>query len=172
MGWSPVIGAPTLPESPITALLTGHYTHVPLLQGSNHDEGRFFVGLNFDVLQGHPMTRAQYPHVVTGQFGAANAEKILARYPLRHYRSPDLAYAAVFTDADFSCPALFADDFTQRSKVYAYEFSDPSPPNDFGTTSVSRWAPRTAPNCSTCSSGSRSWTRSRRSPGRSSGCPI
>jgi para-nitrobenzyl esterase len=132
MGWSPVIGAPTLPESPITALLTGHYTHVPLLQGSNHDEGRFFVGLDFDVLQGHPMTRSQYPQVVSAQFGAVNAKKIIARYPLRRYRSPDLAYAAVFTDADFSCPALFADDFTQRSQVYAYEFSDPRPPNDFG----------------------------------------
>jgi para-nitrobenzyl esterase len=132
MGWSPVIGAPTLPTSPISAFLTGHYTHVPLLQGSNHDEGRFFVGLDFDILQGHPMTRQQYPQVLTAQFGAAHARKVIARYPLRHYRSPDLAYAAVFTDADFSCPALFADDFTQRSQVYAYEFSDPSPPNDFG----------------------------------------
>jgi para-nitrobenzyl esterase len=132
MRWSPVISVPTLPRSPITAILTGHYAHVPLLQGTNHDEGRFFIGLEFDVLQGHPMTRAQYPTVLTAQFGATNGKKVLARYPLSHYRSPDLAYAAVFTDADFSCPALFADDFTQRSHAYAYEFSDPSPPNDFG----------------------------------------
>jgi para-nitrobenzyl esterase len=131
MGWSPVVGAPTLPESPITAFLTGHYTHVPLLQGSNHDEGRLFVGLGFDILQGHPMTRQQYPQVLTGTFGAANARKVIARYPLRRYKSPDLAYAAVFTDSRFSCPALFADDFTQRSQVYGYEFSDPNPPNDF-----------------------------------------
>jgi para-nitrobenzyl esterase len=131
MSWSPVISAPTLPESPITAILTGHYTHVPLLQGSNHDEGRFFVGLEFDAL-GHPMTRAQYPKVLTAQFGTTKAKKVLARYPLKHYKSPDLAYAAVFTDSEFSCPALFADDFTQRSHVFAYEFSDPSPPNDFG----------------------------------------
>jgi para-nitrobenzyl esterase len=130
MGWSPAIGAPTLPESPITAFFTGRYAHVPLLQGSNHDEGRFFVGLEFDAL-GHPMTRAQYPEVVTAQFGATNAKKVLARYQLAHYASPDLAYAAVFTDAEFSCPALFADDFTQRSRVYGYEFSDPDPPNDF-----------------------------------------
>jgi para-nitrobenzyl esterase len=131
MGWSPVVGAPTLPESPITAFLTGHYTHVPLLQGSNHDEARLFVGLGFDILQGHPMTRQQYPQVLTGTFGAANARKVIARYPLRRYKSPDLAYAAVFTDSRFSCPALFADDFTQRSQVYGYEFSDPNPPNDF-----------------------------------------
>src|SRR5260370_36823955 len=129
MGWSPVIGAPTLPESPITAFLTGHYTHVPLLQGSNHDEGRFFVGVGFDVAQGHPMTRQQYPQVVAAQFGATNAKKILARYPLAHYRSPDLAYAAVFTDADFSCPALFAADFTQRSTVSAYNSRPPTPPH-------------------------------------------
>ena len=132
MGWSPAAGSPTLPESPITAFLTGHYTHVPLLQGSNHDEGRFFVGIGFDLLQGHPMTRQQYPQVLTGTFGAANARRVIARYPLRRYKSPDLAYAAVFTDSRFSCPALFADDFTQRSQVYGYEFSDPSPPNDFG----------------------------------------
>jgi para-nitrobenzyl esterase len=132
MAWSPAISAPTLPESPITATLTGHYTHVPLLQGSNHDEGRIFVGLEFDLLQGHPMTRKQYPLVIAAQFGAANAKKVIARYPLTRYKSPDLAYSAVFTDADFSCPALFADDFTQRSQAYAYEFSDPRPPNDFG----------------------------------------
>src|SRR5258708_5665808 len=77
MGWSPVIGAPTLPESPITAFLTGHYTHVPLLQGSNHDEGRFFVGLGFDVAQGHPMTPHQYPPASPPPFSPPNPTTIL-----------------------------------------------------------------------------------------------
>jgi hypothetical protein len=44
--------------------------HVPLLQGSNLDEGEFFVGIEFDLLAGHPLTAAQYRQVVTGQFGA------------------------------------------------------------------------------------------------------
>jgi para-nitrobenzyl esterase len=129
--WGPVTGGRTLPVSPLSAFQSGRYLHVPLLQGTNHDEGRFFVGFEFDITQGHPMTRKQYPMVLTAQFGAKDAQKILRDYPLKKYPSPDLAYAAVFTDAQFSCPALLADSLTSHSGVYAYEFSDPHPPNDF-----------------------------------------
>jgi para-nitrobenzyl esterase len=129
--WGPVVSAPVLPRSPITAFLRGRYAHVPLLQGTNHDEGRFFVGLEFD-LPGHPITSKQYPALVKAQFGAKAATAILATYPLRAYPSPDLAYSAVLTDSTFSCPALGADELAATSGVYAYEFSDPDPPNDFG----------------------------------------
>jgi para-nitrobenzyl esterase len=132
-GWGPVVGGRTLPIQPATAFATGRYAHVPLLNGTNHDEGRFFVGFGFDAL-GHPITAAQYPALLTAQYGAAAAAKIEARYPLSAYPSPDLAYAAVFTDASFSCPALLADNLASRSGGYAYEFSDPNPPNDFGVT--------------------------------------
>ena len=40
----------------------------------------------------------------------------------------------MLTDALSSCPALTADTLAVRSGVYAYEFSDPDPPNDFGVT--------------------------------------
>lgn len=129
--WGPVVSAPTLPAAPITAFLTGHYDHVPLLQGTNHDEGRFFVGLAFD-LAGHPITKKQYPVLIKGQFGAKVGARVLAQYPLSAYHSPDLAYSAVLTDSGFSCPGLGADDLAAGSGVYGYEFSDPNPPNDFG----------------------------------------
>ncbi len=129
--WGPVTGGATLPESPLAAFESGKYLHVPLLQGTNHDEGRFFVGFEFDVAEKHPMTSKQYPSVLTAEFGAKDAKKILGVYPLKKFPSPDLAYAAVLTDSEFSCPALLADSLTSRSGVYAYEFSDPNPPNDF-----------------------------------------
>lgn len=129
--WGPVVSRPTLPKAPITAFLTGRYDHVPLLQGTNHDEGRFFVGLEFD-LAGHPITKKQYPALIKGRFGAKVGAQVLAKYPLSGYRSPDLAYSAVFTDSSFSCPALGADALAAGSGVYGYEFSDPNPPNDFG----------------------------------------
>jgi len=132
LSWGPVTGGFTLPVDPIKAFGTGRYLHVPLLQGSNHDEGRFFVGIEFDLLAGHPLAAAQYPKVVTAQFGAKNAKKVLAHYPLSAFKSPDLAYAQVLTDSEFSCPALLTDILTQGSGSYAYEFSDPHPPNDFG----------------------------------------
>jgi len=132
LSWGPVSGGFTLPLSPLRAFETGRYLHVPLLQGTNHDEGRFFVGIEFDVLGHHPLTAAQYPHVVAAQFGAKAAPAIIAHYPLRAFASPDLAFAKVLTDSEFSCPALLADILTARSGTYAYEFSDPAPPNDFG----------------------------------------
>jgi para-nitrobenzyl esterase len=132
LGWAPVSGTPTLPAQPSTAFADGRYAHVPLLQGTNHDEGRFFVALEYDGF-GRPITTAQYPAIIQASYGAS-AAAVLAHYPLSGYASPDLAYAAVFTDSAFSCPALQADHLTERSGVYAYEFSDPSPPNDFPLT--------------------------------------
>jgi para-nitrobenzyl esterase len=131
LSWGPVAGGFTLPLSPLSAFEAGQYLHVPLLQGSNHDEGRFFVGLEFDA-QGHPLTAAQYPKVIAAQVGAKAAPAVLAHYPLSAFASPDLAFAKVLTDSEFSCPALLADILTQRSGTYAYEFSHPAPPNDFG----------------------------------------
>jgi para-nitrobenzyl esterase len=42
----------------------------------------------------------------------------------------------VLTDSGFSCPALRADELTRRSVMYAYEFSDPNPPDDFNLTTL------------------------------------
>jgi para-nitrobenzyl esterase len=132
-GWGPVTGTPVLPLQPSSAFAAGRYAHVPLLQGTNHDEGRFFVGFEFDAL-GKPLTAVQYPQVLTAQFGAAAAARIQAVYPLSGYASPDLAYAAVFTDSAFSCPALDADLLASRSGVYGYEFADENAPDNFGIT--------------------------------------
>jgi para-nitrobenzyl esterase len=132
LAWGPVVGGFTLPVDPIKAFETGHYLHVPLLQGSNLDEGEFFVGIEFDLIGGHPLTAAQYPKVVTAQFGATHGKAVLAHYPLSKFPSPDLAFAQVLTDSEFSCPALLTDILTQHSGNYGYEFSDPHPPNDFG----------------------------------------
>jgi para-nitrobenzyl esterase len=134
LGWAPVVGGPVLPVQPAQAFADGHYNRVPLLQGTNHDEGRFFVALEFDVA-GKPLTAAQYTQIIQSSYGA-RAPQVLALYPLSAYASPDLAYAQVFTDSAFSCPALQADQLTSRSGVYAYEFSDPNPPDNFNFTTL------------------------------------
>jgi para-nitrobenzyl esterase len=133
-GWSPVAGTAVLPLQPAAAFAAGRYSHVPLLQGTNHDEGRFFVALSYD-LAGDPLTAAEYAQVIQASYGAS-AAAVLAEYPLSGYASPDLAYSQVITDAGFSCPALQADELAQHSGVYAYEFSDPDPPDDFNFTTL------------------------------------
>jgi len=126
--WSPTDGGPTLPLQPPQAFIAGRYNHVPLLQGTNHDEGRFFVALQFDA-QGSPLTAAGYPGALAAIFGPTAVSFIAGEYPLADFASPDLALAAVQTDGEFACPALLADRLAAGSGVYGYEFSDPSPPN-------------------------------------------
>jgi para-nitrobenzyl esterase len=132
-GWGTVPGSPVLPVPAATAFATGRYIHVPLIQGTNADEGQFLVGFEFDA-QGRPLTAAEYSTTVQALFGASLTPQILAHYPLSAYPSPDLALSAVETDYGFSCPALQADDLLSAGKVYGYEFADPAPPNPFGIT--------------------------------------
>jgi para-nitrobenzyl esterase len=129
-GWGLVSDTPALPLPTATAFQTGRYAHVPLIQGTNHDEGRFFAGFEYDYL-GKPITAAEYPQILTAEFGASAAAGIQTTYALSAYPSPDLAYAAVFTDSNFSCPAFQADRAAWRSGVYGYEFADENAPNDF-----------------------------------------
>lgn len=133
-GWGPVTGTPVLPEQPSTAFADGQYDHVPLLQGTNHDEGRFFVAFAYDYT-GNPLTAAEYTQLAQATFGPG-APLVLAEYPLSAYASPDLALSAVLTDEGFSCPAVRADQLTEGSVSYGYEFSDPNPPVSFGLTTL------------------------------------
>jgi para-nitrobenzyl esterase len=53
----------------------------------------------------------------------------MQEYPLGNYPSPDLAAAAVITDATIACPALEMDKLLQHYvRVWAYEFSDENAP--------------------------------------------
>jgi para-nitrobenzyl esterase len=131
--WSPDTGSRTFPARPADAFASGRFNHVPVLQGANHDEGRFFVALQFDA-RGAPMTAAEYPAQVAGLVGAAAAPRVLAQYPLSSYPSPGVAFATVRTDEQFSCPALQADQLLARTGAFGYEFNDPNPPNDLGVT--------------------------------------
>ena len=88
----------------VQAFETGRYLHVPLLQGSNHDEGRVLRRDRVRRACGHPLTAAQYPGVIAAQFGAKAAPAVLAHYPLSAFASPDLAFAKVLTDSRVQLP--------------------------------------------------------------------
>jgi para-nitrobenzyl esterase len=53
-----------LPTSPMQAFASGQFNRTPVLQGSNHDEGRFLVAMLFD-LRGAPLPAAAYPAVLS-----------------------------------------------------------------------------------------------------------
>lgn len=133
----PVSGTPLMPLAPSDAIDAGKFNHVPVLQGSNHDEARLIAALSFDLLAG-PLTADQYPQQIQTMYGS-NAQTVLDQYPLASYDSPDLAWAAVVTDDQFSCNALRTDEalVAQHVPVYAYEFNDQTAPPFINMTEVS-----------------------------------
>ncbi len=91
------VGGTDLPVAPEQAVTAGNYTKVPILIGTNHDEGRTFA-------QGEAnLTEAQYVQYVQTTFGTL-APQVLSRYPWSAYHGPHpytAAYAigAIETDA-------------------------------------------------------------------------
>jgi para-nitrobenzyl esterase len=145
-GFAPNTGGCILPLPLATALTTGVYNHVPVLEGTDQVEGRLLIALVFDFL-GSPLTAAQYPtalqelaEILVGQVGLIPgtpglgnpdliAQEIEDEYPISHYATPEEAFATVFGDSSFSCPARLADQLLSLSvPVFAYEFNDANAP--------------------------------------------
>jgi len=132
-GYTPNIDGEFLPLSLGTALATGQFHHVPVMQGSNHDEWRLFTALDFDLTPaGHiPNNETAYEAALATLVGPA-APLVAAQYPLGSFPSADIAFAAAGTDVVFACPALGADlSMSQFVPLSAYEFSDKNAPQDF-----------------------------------------
>lgn len=143
----PNVDGVLIPAEPVVALATGQFNHVPLLLGTNRDEGRLFIALDFDLNPNvGPLTAAGYPAAVTGiaaaaveEGGGSNptlveeiAEEILKEYPLSGYASPDLALSAIFTDSAFSCPANLGRQLAAlHVPTFGYEFNDENAPMVF-----------------------------------------
>jgi para-nitrobenzyl esterase len=131
-GYTPNIDGEFLPLSLGAALATGQFHHVPIIQGSNHDEWRLFTALDFDLTIG-PIGNNQtaYEAALASLVGPA-APFVALEYPLASFPSADLAFATAGTDAVFACPAYGADlSMSQFVPLSTYEFNDENAPQDF-----------------------------------------
>ncbi|MEU7554339.1 carboxylesterase family protein [Streptomyces sp. NPDC044571] len=128
-------GTTLLPVEPRRALEQGRFHRVPVIQGTTWDEMRIFLGQN---LAAYPVAdEAGYRARLERSFGASAARAIAARYPARAYPTPALAFAAVLSDASFTCPALRDSRALARHvPTYAYRFSDRDAPNFTGLPEV------------------------------------
>ena len=121
--WFPVVEGVVLPQSAEQAFTAGKFIHVPLINGSNHNEGTLFVAF------GKPIDEAGYKARVQGFF-RSQAARVMEEYPLTAYPNGSEAWAAVFTDSFFSCPVRRSTRaLASQDSVYAYEFNDPKAPN-------------------------------------------
>ena len=122
--WSPVYATPVLPLTLKAAFEQGRFNRVPLLAGTNHDEGRLFISVASPT--GKPVTLIQYWGGTGLLTGALKSRRVLTEYPFRTYGTPALAFSTMFTDAVFSCPAETMNTAVSSFvPVYAFEFHDP-----------------------------------------------
>ena len=107
----------------------GAYDHVPMLVGTNLNEGRLFVFLFDELPHLSALTPAEYTAYAQQTFGS-NASSVLAQYPISAYGATDLAKGQLVTDGYFACPAEYVADHASATggHVWRYEFADPNPP--------------------------------------------
>ena len=124
--WSPVMDGHVIPRQPVEAFAAGQFNKVPVINGSNHDEGTLFLAF------AEPNTPQQFEQRTRERMGKA-ADRVLAEYPLKNYPTPAQAAAAILGDSVFSCGIRKASELmsAQQVPVYQYEFNDPNAPNFF-----------------------------------------
>lgn len=124
--WSLAYGGPVLPESTDVALAHHHVHHVPVIVGSNHDEGTSFIYGAYEA----PIPPMLYKAAIAHHFGPeAPVAQITRRYPLSEYGGDvRRALSTAFGDGAFSCAVHLAGrELSATQPVYAYEFNDPRP---------------------------------------------
>jgi para-nitrobenzyl esterase len=129
--------APTVDHFVLTntvgaSIKAGTFNHVPVIEGSNHDEWRLFVAQT--ELAAGPLPAAGYVAAIQRTLGvsAAVANGLAAQYPLTAFASPSLALSALGTDAIFACNARkVTDGLAGQVPVFQYEFADENAPQNF-----------------------------------------
>lgn len=116
--WGPVWGDPVIPEHPIAAFDASHHARMPLMAGTNREEGRLFALL----VQG----QRSYEARLRQDFGPWQA------LVTRHHDRPGpyrQRYAQAITDGRFAWPAeRLRRACAGAMPVFAYEFAEAHPP--------------------------------------------
>lgn len=118
---------------PITdALKAGEYNRVPVINGTNHDEGNLIAGFMFD-LSGAPLAAKEYKKALQSigsfiprvGFTDAAIPAIAKTYDPAKYKVPGLAAAQVITDGVIACPAYESNRIMAKySPTFEYEMAD------------------------------------------------
>jgi para-nitrobenzyl esterase len=118
------------------AFASGEFNRVPVISGTNHDEWRLFVALDYDFAGNPILNSTAYDSAVTNLWGQDLGPSVVALYPFAGYSSGGEALGASGTDGIFACPVRNANQLLSKFvTTYAYEFSDenaPPSPSLFG----------------------------------------
>ena len=118
VSWGPIIDRVEVPDQPRDLYRLGRFTKVPIIIGTNGDEGWTFVDRSFPAGLDVP----GYENVVRNEFGAI-ASVVLRRYPASAFPSPKDALSQLTGDAEFVCEARRVARLVSRARVPVWVYS-------------------------------------------------
>ena len=124
----PVVDGWVLPEEPGAMVAGGKQHNVPLLIGSNREEGNLFV-FGADIMGSLlKMSVEEYQGKIREYFGQY-ADEVLAMFPVNQRLDIQKQLSRIFTVFDFTSVARFAarSQAGRGQKVYLYQFSKTPP---------------------------------------------
>ncbi len=127
----PVVDGWVLPDEPGALFAQGMQHDVPLLVGSNTDEGNLFTSL--DSRKFERLSVEDYRRKVKEYFGL-KAEEILKMFPVNEQEDVKTALSKIFTAFDFNAAARFAAACVagKGQQAYLYRFSRVPPRDPLG----------------------------------------
>jgi para-nitrobenzyl esterase len=127
--FSPNVDGAVIPQAPAAAIKAGKFNKVPVIEGTNRNEGTLFVLLAvFATGNAIPLNTFTYDAAISEIFGS-NAAKVEREYPVSSKNTADTQLSAVLTDWGFSCAANTTDGLLSAdTPTFSYEFADPNPP--------------------------------------------
>lgn len=129
--WAPVPDGITLTGNPAQQVQDGQFARVPVIFGSNHDEGRFFVATEYHLANLLPLSSSQFAEGINKAAGAdtAFAQQLASLYTSQTYGSRDKAYGALITDQLFACNVMRdVEALSRYVPTYQYEFTEAKTP--------------------------------------------
>jgi para-nitrobenzyl esterase len=131
-GTSPNIDGRVLTTTIASALASGNFNKVPVIDGSNAHEYSLLSAASIDTALGREISATEYPTYVTQTFRTL-APSVLAQYPVTLGPTPVWAYDQAVTDTTFSCSGrTAAKSLTGNgATVFTYEFNDANAPMVF-----------------------------------------
>jgi para-nitrobenzyl esterase len=120
----PNVDGYVIPAPVLETLKKGEQNNVPLMIGTNKDEGAGTVTEFAPFVVSMIKTDADYRLLVKTVF-ADKADQILARYPAADYASPNAAFEQLVSDLFFLAPArLYSRQIAlKQSQLFTYQFT-------------------------------------------------
>lgn len=126
-----VVDGAIMPRTTREAILSGAFKHVPIINGSNHDEWTWVEGLG-ELRRGRPLAEAEMEEDLADSFGG-HAAQVVGHYPPSAFKgSAGAAAARAVTDGLFLCPLLALNEaLAKATPTWGFEFADAQAPFPF-----------------------------------------